>query len=218
MEPDLHLKDIEILLRGFALLIDGSAYAPSMLRFLNGFSKKCRAHDSQQNAYLKELFKSFLGACLRLPDGAFLNPHDRRFNIMLYEAVFTATCEPAFAERRPVSGVLMADRVRELKKDEDFVAAAVFNTTSTANVKKRLSRSREIVRYTLTDAEEEVEGVPSTVVDRLHESFAYLLAVLDDAGELSLRTVADENFREIAPTSRDELFRAPNDGDRAGVR
>ncbi len=145
VEPDLHLKDIEILLRGFALLIDGSAYAPSMLRFLNGFSKKCRAHDSQQNAYLKELFKSFLGACLRLPDGAFLNPHDRRFNIMLYEAVFTATCEPAFAERRPVSGVLMADRVRELKKDEDFVAAAVFNTTSTANVKKRLSRSREIV-------------------------------------------------------------------------
>ncbi len=49
-----------------------------------------------------------------------------------------------------------------------------------------------------------MEGVPSTVVDRLHESFAYLLAVLDDAGELSLRTVADENFRKsllLAATS-----------------
>ena len=38
--------------------------------------------------------------------------------------------------------------------------------------------------------------MPSTVVDRLHESFAGLLSVLDDAGEVSLRTVADETFRK----------------------
>ena len=144
-EPDLHLKDIEVLLRGFALLVDGSAYAPSMLRFLNRFSQKCRAHDSEQNAYLKALFRSFLGACRELPGDAFLNPHDRRFNIMLYEAVFTAACRQAFAERRQATGVLLADRMRELKKDGDFVAATTFNTTSTANVKTRLSRSREIV-------------------------------------------------------------------------
>ena len=144
-EPDLHLKDIEVILRGFALLVDGSAYAPSMLRFLNRFSQKCRAHDSEQNEYLRELFRSFLGACRELPGDAFLNPHDHRFNIMLYEAVFTAACRQAFAERRLVTGVLLADRMRELKKDGDFVAATTFNTTSTANVKKRLSRSREIV-------------------------------------------------------------------------
>jgi len=32
-EPDLHMKDIEILLRGFAMLVDGHIYAPSMVRF-----------------------------------------------------------------------------------------------------------------------------------------------------------------------------------------
>lgn len=36
----------------------------------------------------------------------------------------------------------------------------------------------------------------ATVVDELHESFAGLLSVLDKAGEVSLRAVADENFRK----------------------
>ena len=143
--PDLHLKDVEVLLRGFAMLVDGDTYAPSMLRFLNRFSKKCRTHDSRQNEYLKELFRSFLEACSELPADAFRNPHDNRFNMTLYEAAFAAACGPAFAERRCVTGALSAERVRALRKDFAFSQAAAFNTTSTANVNKRLSRSREII-------------------------------------------------------------------------
>ena len=41
-----------------------------------------------------------------------------------------------------------------------------------------------------------MNGAPPTVVDRLHSDFAGLLAVLDEAGEVSLRSVADENFRK----------------------
>ena len=81
----------------------------------------------------------------RSPGDAFLNPHDSRFNILLYEAVFTAACGRAFAERRRVTGALSPDGVRALRKDSEFNAAAASNTTSTANVKKRLSRSRAIV-------------------------------------------------------------------------
>lgn len=39
-EPDLHAKDVEIMLRGLAMLVDGEAYRPSMVRFLNSFSRK----------------------------------------------------------------------------------------------------------------------------------------------------------------------------------
>lgn len=38
--------------------------------------------------------------------------------------------------------------------------------------------------------------MPATVVDLLHENFADLLAVVDEAREVSLRAVADENFRK----------------------
>ena len=61
--PDLNMKDIEILLRGFAMLVDGANYKPSMVRFLNRFSTKCRKQDAEENAYLEILFMSFLGAC-----------------------------------------------------------------------------------------------------------------------------------------------------------
>ena len=45
-------------------------------------------------------------------------------------------------------------------------------------------------------------GVPATVVDLLHENFAGLLGVLDEAGEVSLRAVADENFRSLGLPGR----------------
>ena len=40
------------------------------------------------------------------------------------------------------------------------------------------------------------DDVPGTVVDVLHEDFIALLSVLDEADEVSLRAVADENFRK----------------------
>ena len=49
-----------------------------------------------------------------------------------------------------------------------------------------------------------MDNVLTTVVDGLHESFSGLLSILDETGELSLRTVADENFRKsllLAATS-----------------
>ncbi len=143
-EPDIRLKDIEVLLRGFAMLVDGETYAPSMLKFLNRFSKKCRTHGGEQNEYLKDLFGSFLRSCRELPDDAFLNRHDNRFNIMLYEAIFTAVCGPAFKERRLVTGAVLPDQVNALKGDTQFTSAAVSNTTSTANVAKRMSSSSAI--------------------------------------------------------------------------
>ena len=38
-EADLHMRDVEILLRSFAMLIDGDQYKPSMVKFLNAFSE-----------------------------------------------------------------------------------------------------------------------------------------------------------------------------------
>lgn len=144
-EPDLHIKDIEILLRGFAMLIEGANYAPSMVKFLNQFSKKCKNQAEDQNIYLGDLFVSFLEACSDLSDDAFINKKNKRFNIALYEAVFAAVCETAFAEHRLLVGKLTAERLRELESDEEFVKAALEGTTRTTNVQLRLNRARAIV-------------------------------------------------------------------------
>lgn len=144
-EADLHMKDIEILLRGFAMLIDGDNYSPSMVRFLNQFSRKCKGHDDSQNEYLSNLFISFLKACVNLPDGAFLNKRNKRFNIALYEATFTAITQAAFRERREIQGEVNAAEVATLESDSEFTSASLQGTTRTANVETRLRRAREIM-------------------------------------------------------------------------
>ena len=143
--PDLHMKDIEILLRGFAMLVDSDNYTPSMVRFLNLFSKNCMNNNAEKNEYLERLFDSFLHACVKLPADVFSNKRNNRFNIALYEAVFAVSGKGAIAERRPIDGLLNARKIRDLEQDKAFSEASLVSTTSTANVKKRLNRAAAIV-------------------------------------------------------------------------
>ncbi len=144
-EPDLHMKDLEILLRGFAMLIEGADYAPSMAKFLNQFSKKCATHTKEENTYLQNLFMSFLDAGLDLPNDAFINKRNKRFNVAFYEAVFAAVCKTAIGERRLLEGTLTAQQLSDLEADGEFIVAGLEGTTRTANVETRLNRARAIV-------------------------------------------------------------------------
>ena len=144
-EPDLHMKDLEIVLRGFAMLIDNEIYAPSMVRFLNQFSKKAQTHDQKRNSYLRELFCSFLESTSHLTERTFLMPDSTRFNIALFEAVFVATCSVPFESRELVQGYLCSESIDELRANSDFLQAARVATTQTANVKRRLQLASEII-------------------------------------------------------------------------
>lgn len=140
--PDLHMKDIEILLRGFAMLIDGKHYSPSMVRFLNRFSRNCESIQEAKIEYLRQLFGSFIDAASALEKDAFVNKKNNRFNIALYEAAFTATCEKASAEHRLLNGRIDADELRSLANDDEFIAAASKASTGSTNVEIRLNRAR----------------------------------------------------------------------------
>src|SRR5579883_944718 len=144
-EPDLHMKDIEVLVRGFAMLINGANYTPSMVRFLNQFSRQAEKQTETQNKYLEELFGSFLDACADLPEDAFTNPKNNRFNIALFEAVFTATCGSAFKKRQNVIDKLSEKEIRKLETDQQFVGASLEGTTRTSNVALRLARAEAII-------------------------------------------------------------------------
>jgi hypothetical protein len=135
------MKDVEVLLRGFALLIDGENYAPSMVKFLNQFSRKARAHNKEQNSYLASLLNSFLEACANLPMNAFLNKRNGRFNVALFESAFVAACREPFAEKRLLNDKVLSERLTQLENDNDFLKAMVEGTTQTKNVRTRLTRA-----------------------------------------------------------------------------
>lgn len=143
--PDLHMKDVEILLRGFALLVDRNNYAPSMVRFLNQFSRKARGHNTEQNEFLAALLNSFFDACADLPDNAFLNKKSGRFNVALFEAAFTAACASPFVEKRMLKEKVQPNRLSGLEGDKEFLSAMVEGTTQTKNVKARLERATQLL-------------------------------------------------------------------------
>lgn len=144
-EPDIHMKDIEVLLRGFAFLIEGRSYAPSLVRFLNQFSRKCESNTEKQNLYLEALFLSFLDASEDLSGDTFINIRNNRFNMALFEATFSAICKNAFAGRRKLDGIINGDEIRDLAEDTQFIKASIEGTTRTLNVGVRMDRAEELL-------------------------------------------------------------------------
>lgn len=143
-EPDLHMKDIEIILRGFAMIIDGVNYKPSMTKFLNGFSMKCKNLKNDQITYFEGLFRSFLQACSNLPEKAFFSKQSR-FNISLFDAVFAATCEKAYKQHKFVQTPIDSSKLASLQEDPEFSKASQSETASTINVSNRLKRAQAIL-------------------------------------------------------------------------
>ncbi|HEV7595451.1 MAG TPA: DUF262 domain-containing protein [Gemmatimonadaceae bacterium] len=144
-DPDLHMKDVEVLMRGFAMLMDGSEYRPSMARFLNQFSRKCKALNAGQIAYLEKLMLSFIAAAEKLPGDVFVSSRTKRFSIALYEAVFTAIAREPFDRNDVVKKPIKAESIRSLDSDSDFIAASEKASADTANVARRLERARALL-------------------------------------------------------------------------
>jgi len=142
---DLRMKDIEILLRSFAMLIEGDSYAPSMVRFLNQFSQKSRTNGDAHNNYLEELFKGFLKSAGSLPADIFYSKRTGRFNFALFEAVFAAACARPFRDRTTDIPALAGESIRGLDTDQEFSRASLEGTTQTNNVKTRLMRAKTLI-------------------------------------------------------------------------
>ena len=142
--PDVHMKDVEILLRGFAMLIDGATYTPSMVRFLNSFSQNAKSYDKSKLEQLRKLLDSFLDSCQHLPPSSFHSTKGR-FSPMIFESVFVAACQEAYQAGQAVKGKIELDSLNYLKENWEFRSATQSQTTSQSNVKKRIERAQEIL-------------------------------------------------------------------------
>ena len=142
--PNLHMKDIEILLRGFAMLIDYKDYKPSMTRFLNKFSFTAKAFPKENIDYLVSLFKKFVNE-LPNEDPRLFYSKTGRFNISVFESIFVASCEVAFESKNLDITPPTIEQVNQLKEDTDFITATQSDTASIKNVTARIEKAKEIL-------------------------------------------------------------------------
>ena len=145
-DPDTRLKDLEFLLRAFALLIDSDNYKPSMISFLNMFSKKmCTAPDDLITSCVK-WFTTFLDATARLDEKSFQS-QNRRFSITIFESVFCAIVKPLLSDPEAVVGLVDPTSITALIADHDFMTASMSATTNSSSVETRLRRAKELIRF-----------------------------------------------------------------------
>lgn len=141
--PDLHGRDVEFLLRSFALAMEGRTYAPSMTRFLNSFSRKATVFGAEENEYLKTVFHAFLAECNEIPVERFRR--NKRFHVALFEAAFVASVEGALHQKETQVRPITAEYLQTLSEDPQFVDATQEGTTKKSNVQMRLNRARELL-------------------------------------------------------------------------
>ena len=138
-ELDLHMRDIEFLLRAVAVAKDSASYSPSMVRFLNRFSKDSKSFTPKTVAEISDVSEWFFAACLPLTRQAFASKQGR-FTVPLFEAIFAAAYQSR--SQLPVGWELTEETVSEIKSDPKFLEHSQEQTTSTVNVLGRLEAAR----------------------------------------------------------------------------
>lgn len=143
-DPDSRMRDMEILVRGFAMLLEEEDYQGSMVRFLNNFSEKARKYDKTKVQYLESVFHAFLQKTSALPPEMF-QLQAGRFSASMYEAVFAAACKDAIRNNDYQVRDIDVSKLAILKTDADFQKASRYRTAAKENVATRLRKAREIL-------------------------------------------------------------------------
>ncbi len=140
-EEDDKFRDVEVLLRSYALLYDGELYSGSMIRFLNRFSKEAQGFDGEKIEQSKKLFFDFISVCADIDKKDFL-AQTGSFNVSLFDAVFVTISEKILADGIEQAAITQ-DAFDALKKDENFKNAITHSTSHVESVKTRLRLARK---------------------------------------------------------------------------
>jgi hypothetical protein len=131
--PDLHMRDIEVMLRAFAMARSVDTYAPSMVKFLNRFSKDAQREGSEAIEEFGTHLDWFLSEVSAIPRSAWVTKQ-QKFLVNLFESVFAA------AVRSRSEGKLRRfdkSTILAIREDEDYIKHSQERTTDTENVKGR---------------------------------------------------------------------------------
>ena len=117
---DIRMKDVEFILRAFAILESNDSYSRPMTGYLDRFSNKMKEISTERVDYLNKLFKTFLEKTKSFPEEIFKTKNNR-FSVMLFESVFYAVCKDAFNRSDISIHKIEAEQIEILKVDADFV-------------------------------------------------------------------------------------------------
>lgn len=135
---DPRLRDIEVLLRAFAMADESDSYRPSMIRFLDRYADQTRTMKEADVSKRIDIFRTFLTIVSRLDRSSFLI--SERFSVPIFESIYAAYYKILQAGHEPA---LNDATLARLKVDTDFMDATETHTTDTKNILSRVKVAQE---------------------------------------------------------------------------
>ena len=155
-KPDLRFKDIEYILRLFAMALAGGEspkvnfdptkkvinYPNSILGFLNNMGKYAQRFDEDYVNKLQDFWNQFMNNIQNIENYrfSFSSSKTNKISITFFEAVFYAAYDRFF---KGENFDITSDYLDMLKQDSEFKAASSDKTTSRNNINKRLEIANE---------------------------------------------------------------------------
>jgi uncharacterized protein DUF262 len=136
--PELHMRDVEVLLRAHAMWYDGASYKASMVKFLNNFAKRAKRLDDSAVRRVEADFDWFLNALESVPRTAFLS-RQQKLMLPLFEAVYAGSRKL----RERGAAVVPAKAVQAIREDAEFAGLSQAKTADTNNVRRRIAIAAE---------------------------------------------------------------------------
>lgn len=144
--PDIHFRDVEILIRIFAMLVNYGRYSSPMSKFLNAFSKEAESFSKEKIEYLRALFISFLDNTSHIKPENFA-VKSGQFRISLFEAIFVAACHNAFNNNELVNQKITIASIDAIRSDQQLIDATQGSVASKISVDTRIKRAEELIKF-----------------------------------------------------------------------
>ncbi|MCL2846916.1 MAG: DUF262 domain-containing protein [Firmicutes bacterium] len=133
-------KDIEHILTAFAFLENVDMYNGKKKQFLNKYSQASKKFDAPKIKKLETLFVDFLNAYVEVYKQ---NLPQNKFSILEFETIFTILCEDAYKNNGDI--IVDINKIKALLSDTTFKSCVSKDTSTVANVERKLDIARKIL-------------------------------------------------------------------------
>src|SRR5690606_3297371 len=143
--PDLHMKDVELLFRCLSFMINGENYTPSLAKFLNNFAQEAKSFNSNKINNVRILSNNLIEKLSSYNSDIYFNDKTGRINTLLLESIFYFIGRKYFDQSQFEDLSINIENIERLKTDSEFLESISEGTTNTEKVKIRFRRAMEIL-------------------------------------------------------------------------
>ena len=137
--PDQRQKDVEIILRMFALTEGYQDFKKPLTKFINEYCRKMKKYSDEDGLY-QRCFSNFSEHMAKLERDLYLEPKSKRVSVPILEACFAASAFQAFKDN-DVNSIRSFDKnyVESLRNEGRFDELFTGKTTDVDSVKGRIA-------------------------------------------------------------------------------